>query len=56
MRKGTTALIIQILVPTVDGAVPEGVSGAINPNVAATHVLGIDRNGHLPTGPFPGSR
>ena len=28
--------------------------GAINPNVRATYVFGVDRNGHLPTGPFPG--
>jgi hypothetical protein len=28
--------------------------GAINPNVRATYVWGIDRNGNLPTGPFPG--
>jgi hypothetical protein len=28
--------------------------GAINPNVAATYVFGIDRSGDLPTGPFPG--
>jgi hypothetical protein len=27
--------------------------GAINLNVQATYVFGIDRNGHLPTGPFP---
>jgi hypothetical protein len=27
--------------------------GAINPNVRATYVIGVDRNGHLPTGPFP---
>jgi hypothetical protein len=27
--------------------------GAINPNVLATYVIGVDRNGHLPTGPFP---
>ena len=26
--------------------------GAIDPNVAATYVFGIDRNGKLPTGPF----
>ena len=30
------------------------VRGAINPNVTATYVFGVDRNGHLPTGPFPG--
>ena len=28
--------------------------GLINPNVTATYVFGIDRSGHLPTGPFPG--
>jgi hypothetical protein len=28
--------------------------GVINPNVRATYVFGIDRNGNLPTGPFPG--
>jgi hypothetical protein len=28
--------------------------GAIDPNVPATYVFGIDRNGNLPTGPFPG--
>jgi hypothetical protein len=28
--------------------------GAIKPNVLATYVFGVDRNGHLPTGPFPG--
>jgi hypothetical protein len=28
--------------------------GVINPNVRATYVFGVDRNGHLPTGPFPG--
>ncbi len=28
--------------------------GAIDPNVRATYVFGIDRNGHLPQGPFPG--
>jgi hypothetical protein len=28
--------------------------GAINPNVLATYVFGVDRNGNLPTGPFPG--
>jgi hypothetical protein len=27
--------------------------GAIDPNVRATYVIGVDRNGHLPTGPFP---
>ena len=27
--------------------------GRINPNVTATYVFGIDRSGHLPTGPFP---
>lgn len=27
--------------------------GAINPNVLATYVFGVDRNGNLPTGPFP---
>jgi hypothetical protein len=27
--------------------------GAINLNVRATYVFGIDRNGNLPTGPFP---
>src|SRR5207244_4510325 len=26
--------------------------GAIDPNVAATYVFGIDRSGKLPTGPF----
>ena len=26
--------------------------GALNPQVAATYVFGIDRNGKLPTGPF----
>src|SRR5271166_5386578 len=26
--------------------------GAVDPNVAATYVFGIDRNGKLPTGPF----
>jgi hypothetical protein len=26
---------------------------AINPSVLATYVIGVDRNGHLPTGPFP---
>jgi hypothetical protein len=28
--------------------------GAIDPNVRATYVFGVDRSGHLPTGPFPG--
>jgi hypothetical protein len=28
--------------------------GVIDPNVRATYVIGVDRNGHLPTGPFPG--
>jgi hypothetical protein len=28
--------------------------GAIDPNVPATYVFGVDRSGHLPTGPFPG--
>jgi hypothetical protein len=28
--------------------------GAIDPNVRATYVFGVDRNGNLPTGPFPG--
>jgi hypothetical protein len=28
--------------------------GAIAPDVAATYVFGVDRSGHLPTGPFPG--
>jgi hypothetical protein len=27
--------------------------GAINPSVLATYVFGVDRNGKLPTGPFP---
>jgi hypothetical protein len=27
--------------------------GRIEPNVRATYVFGVDRNGHLPTGPFP---
>jgi hypothetical protein len=27
--------------------------GAIDPNVTATYVIGVDRNGNLPTGPFP---
>jgi hypothetical protein len=27
--------------------------GAISPNMRATYVFGIDRNGKLPTGPFP---
>lgn len=27
--------------------------GAINPNVLATYVFGVDRNGHLPAGSFP---
>jgi hypothetical protein len=27
--------------------------GAIDPNVRATYVFGVDRNGNLPTGPFP---
>ena len=27
--------------------------GVIDPNVRATYVIGVDRNGHLPTGPFP---
>jgi hypothetical protein len=27
--------------------------GAIDPNVCATYVFGVDRNGNLPTGPFP---
>jgi hypothetical protein len=27
--------------------------GAINTNVLATYVFGVDRNGNLPTGPFP---
>jgi hypothetical protein len=27
--------------------------GAINPNVLATYVIGVDRSGHLPTGTFP---
>jgi hypothetical protein len=26
---------------------------AINPGVTATYVVGVDRNGNLPTGPFP---
>ncbi len=30
------------------------VRGAINPNVLATYVVGVDRSGKLPTGPFPG--
>jgi hypothetical protein len=30
--------------------------GAIDPNVAATYVFGIDRNGKLPTGRSPGAR
>jgi hypothetical protein len=28
-------------------------AGAIDPNVRATYVFGVDRNGNLPTGPFP---
>ena len=28
--------------------------GVIDPNVRATYVFGVDRNGHLPTGTFPG--
>jgi hypothetical protein len=28
--------------------------GLIDPNVRATYVIGVDRNGHLPNGPFPG--
>lgn len=28
--------------------------GAIDPSVPATYVFGVDRNGALPTGPFPG--
>ena len=28
--------------------------GVIDPNVRATYVIGVDRSGHLPTGPFPG--
>ena len=28
--------------------------GAINPDVTATYVFGVNHNGHLPTGPFPG--
>ena len=28
--------------------------GAIDPNVRATYVIGVDRSGHLPAGPFPG--
>jgi hypothetical protein len=28
--------------------------GVIDPNVRATYVFGVDRSGHLPTGPFPG--
>jgi hypothetical protein len=28
--------------------------GAIDPNVQATYVFGVDRNGALPPGPFPG--
>ena len=28
--------------------------GVIHSNVAATYVFGVDRSGHLPTGPFPG--
>jgi hypothetical protein len=28
--------------------------GVIDPNVRATYVFGVDRNGHLSTGPFPG--
>ena len=28
--------------------------GVIDPNVTATYVFGVDRSGHLPTGPFPG--
>jgi hypothetical protein len=32
-----------------------GVTQGVNdPNVRATYVFGVDRNGHLPTGPFPG--
>jgi hypothetical protein len=27
--------------------------GAINPNVPATYVIGVDRSGNLPVGPFP---
>ena len=27
--------------------------GTINPNVTATYVFGVNRNGNLPTGPFP---
>jgi hypothetical protein len=27
--------------------------GAIDPNMRATYVFGVDRNGNLPTGPFP---
>ena len=27
--------------------------GVIDPNVRATYVIGVDRSGHLPTGPFP---
>jgi hypothetical protein len=27
--------------------------GKIEPNVRATYVFGVDRSGHLPTGPFP---
>ncbi len=29
-------------------------AGAIDPNVRATYVFGVDRSGKLPTGPFPG--
>ena len=28
--------------------------GVIDPNVRATYVIGVDRSGHVPTGPFPG--
>jgi hypothetical protein len=28
--------------------------GVINPNVRATYVIGVDRSGSLPAGPFPG--
>jgi hypothetical protein len=28
--------------------------GVIDPNVRATYVVGVDRSGNLPTGPFPG--
>lgn len=48
-------------VATVGEVLPDGDflfagvnAGAIDPSVTATYVFGVDRNGALPTGPFPG--